>query len=369
MSSVIDRLNQFNDPRDSKKVTHPLSTVLFISICAIFCGANGWEEIVLWAEIHEEWLSKYVDMSHGIPSYSTIRRIFMIVNPACWGQLIQTTVLSHHPDKKSEGLVPIDGKTLRGSKCEAKDVRAMQIVSAWSVENNIILGEVKTDSKSNEIKAIPLLLELLDLKGATVSIDAIGCNETIAGVILDKGADYLLGLKKNQPKLYEAVEDYTRDEGGKLSNLVSDYFDDSHGRKVRRRYFVFDAPEEIRKLGLSEMKTVIATETISSSRYKKDVSAEWRYYITSHDGANRQLPAFIRDHWQVESMHWLLDVHLNDDKDKRYEKNAAENFSKTKRFLLNMVKSKPPKGKKRSVRSNLLSVGWNMDYLVELLFP
>ena len=162
MSSVIDRLNQFNDPRDSKKVTHPLSTVLFISICAIFCGANGWEEIVLWAEIHEEWLSKYVDMSHGIPSYSTIRRIFMIVNPACWGQLIQTTVLSHHPDKKSEGLVPIDGKTLRGSKCEAKDVRAMQIVSAWSVENNIILGEVKTDSKSNEIKAIPLLLELLD---------------------------------------------------------------------------------------------------------------------------------------------------------------------------------------------------------------
>ena len=161
MSEVIELLDQFDDPRDPKKIKHPLPTCLFIAICAIFCGAESWEDIILWADTHKEWLGKYVNMSQGIPSYSTIRRIFMIISPHCWGQLIQKTVLLHHPEKHAEDHVPIDGKTLRGSKCTSKDIRAMQMVSAWSIENNIILGEVKTDSKSNEIKAIPLLLDLL----------------------------------------------------------------------------------------------------------------------------------------------------------------------------------------------------------------
>lgn len=368
MSVVLKLLNQFIDPRDPKKVSHPLSTALFIAICAVFCGAEGWEDIVLWGKIHTGWLSKYVDMSNGVPSYSTIRRIFMIVSPACWGQLAHKTILHHHPDNATEDHVPIDGKTLRGSKCVAKDVKAMQIVHAWSVEKNIILGEVKTDSKSNETTAIPLLLQLLDLEGATVSIDAIGCNEKIIKEILNKGAHYLIGLKKNQPKLYEAVENYAKEAVSNRENLVSDYFDDSHGRTVRRRYFTFEVPHEISKLGFSKMKTVIATETISSSKYKAGVSAEWRYYLTDHDKSNSKLPTYIRGHWQVESMHWCLDVHLNDDKDKKYEKNAAENFAKTKRFLLSLVKSKPPKGKKRSLRSNLKQVGWDLEYLVSLLF-
>lgn len=369
MYSVIDRLNQFSDPRDSKKVRHPLATILFMSLCAIFCGADGWEDIVIWAETHVEWLTTYVDLSHGIPSYSTVRRIFMIVAPSCWGQLIHKTVLHHHPDKKTEDLVPIDGKALRGSKCDAKEIRAMQMVHAWSVENNIILGEVKTDSQSNEVTAIPLLLELLELKGATVSIDAIGCNEKIIQAILNKGAHYLIGLKKNQPTLHEAVESHVQANITNPDNLLADYVDRSHGRTVRRRYFAFEIPQEIKPLGFSQMNTVIATETISSSKYKKEVASEWRYYLTDHHESHEKLPAYIRDHWQIESMHWCLDVHLNDDKDKKYEKNAAENFAKTKRFLFNLVKSKPPKGKKRSVRSNLKLVGWDLDYLVRLLFP
>ena len=149
MSLVIDLLNKFQDSRDPKKVKHPLPTVLFISICAIFCGAEGWEDITLWGEMHTDWLTKYVDISNGIPSYSTVRRIFMIVEPSCWGRLIHKTILHHHPDKKAEDHIPIDGKSLRGSSCKAKDIRAMQMVHAWSVENSIILGEVKTDSKSN----------------------------------------------------------------------------------------------------------------------------------------------------------------------------------------------------------------------------
>jgi len=368
---VLELLNRIADPREEKKVRHPLPTILFISLCAIFCGAESWEDIKLWGEVHKEWLSKYVDVSKGIPSYSTIRRMFMIISPACWGQLMHKTITHHHPDMKPEDQVAIDGKTIRGSKCKAKDVSAMQMVHAWSAENSIILGEVKTDSKSNEITAIPLLLELLDIAGSTVSIDAMGCNEKIIQCILKKQAHYLIGLKKNQPKLYEAVEKYAQEQAVKdRNNLVSDYFEDSHGRTVRRRYFVFEVTEEIRKLGFSAMQSIVATETISSSKYDdKGVTAEWRYYVTDHDKSNEKLPTYTRGHWGVESMHWCLDVHLNDDKDKKYEKNAAENFAKTKRFLLNLVKMKPPLSKKkRSLRSNLKLVGWDLDYLVRLLF-
>lgn len=368
MSSVIEHLNQFQDPRDPNKVKHPLSTILFISICGVFSGAEGWEDMVLWAETHKKWLGQYVNIDAGIPSYSTIRRLFTLIKPSYWGQLIHQNILDHHPNKKVEDHIPIDGKTLRGSKCGAKDIRAMQMVSALSIENNIVLGEVKTDCKSNEITAIPLLLALLDLDGATVSIDAMGCNDKIINEILKGGGSYVIGLKKNQPKLHEAVETYSLAHGTSLDNLIEDYFDESHGRSVRRRYFSFDVPATITALGLSEMKTIIATETISSSPYQDNVTAEWRYYITNHDKNHKKLADYIRGHWSIESYHWLLDVHLNDDKDKKYEKNAAENFAKTKRFLLDLVKSKPPQGKKRSIRSNLKRVGWDLDYLVELLF-
>lgn len=368
-NNVIDCLSKVEDPRDPAKVIHPLPTILFISICAIFCGAEGWEDIVSWAESQKKFLSKYVDISKGIPSYSTIRRIFSVINPKNWGEVAKEAIDCHNLDKKSEDHISIDGKTLRGSKCKSKDIRAIQMVSAFSIENNLTLAEVKTDSKSNEIKAIPVLLDLLDIKDATISIDAIACNEKIVSAILDKGANYLLGLKKNQPKLHEAVEKYIQEKASP-DNLVKDYFDNSHGRVTRRRYFTFDVNEDIAKLGFTKMNTIIATETISSDKYKKDknVKTEWRYYISNHKKSNKSIPNYIKDHWQVESNHWLLDVHLKDDHDKKYEKNAAENFAKTKRLLLNLVKSIPPKGKKRSIRSNLKKVGWDLNYLVELLF-
>lgn len=368
MLQITELLSQINDPRDPKKCFHPLPTILFMSICAIFCGAEGWEDIVLWSEAHKDWLEKHVDLSRGIPSYSTIRRIFMIISPAYWGTLIRDIVLSSRPNHEAEDQVPIDGKTLCGSKCDAKGVRAIQMVSAWSVKNNIILGEVRTDSKSNEITAIPLLLELLDLEDATVSIDAIGCNETIISKILERGAHYLIGLKKNQPTLYEAVEAHIKESGTSPKNLIEDYFDDSHGRSVRRRYFAFEIPENIKALGFTKMATVIATETIQSSNYTSSVISEWRYYLTDHEKSHKSLASYVRGHWGIESMHWCLDVHLNDDKDKKYEINAAENFAKTKRFLFNLVKSKPPQGKKRSLRSNLKLVGWDLDYLTRLIF-
>lgn len=373
MTTVLDYLSEAEDSRDPKKIIYPLPTLLFISICGVFSGAQCWEDIIVWAETKKDWLAKYVDMSCGIPSYSTIRRIFISLSSTYFGYLLKKNFWSNTEEVKSEDHIAIDGKTLRGSKCKSKDVRAIQMVSALSVENNIIIGEVKTDSKSNEIKAIPLLLALIELEGATVSIDAMGCNETIIQEILKRQANYVIGLKKNQPTLYSEVEKYCKDQtqGTALSNLVKDGMENSHGRQTRRRYFAIDATEKMKELGFSEMNTVIATETISSSTVdgsSKEVSAEWRYYVTNHDKTHPQLADYIRGHWLIESRHWLLDVHLNDDNDKKYDKYAAQNFAKVRRFLLDLVQSNPPEGKKRSIRSNLKRVGWDSDYIVKLLF-
>ncbi len=269
-----------------------------------------------WVECHKQWLSKYIDINEGVPCYSTFRRLFMMLKPEHFSAIAQYIIHYHKPSPQPEDHIPIDGKTLCGTKCKSKEVK-VQMVSAFSMVNDIILAEVSTDSKSNEITAIPLLLELLELEGATVSIDAIACNEKIISKIIERGGHYLIGLKKNQLTLYAVVEAYAQSEGTQLKNLVKDYFDDSHGRSVRRRYFTFELPESIKELGFSNMTTLVATETISTNKYDdKSTVAEWRYYISDHAANNLRLPDYTRDHWKIESTHWLLDVHLGDDKDK-----------------------------------------------------
>lgn len=367
MSEVIDLLSTIEDTRVANKIIYPLPTLLFISICAIFCGAESWDDIVVFAESRKDWLSKYVDLSRGIPCYSTFRRLFSTISPSVWSTLIEGTLGLVIKDRLPEDHIPIDGKTLKGSRCESKEIRAIQMVSAWSFSNKLVLADVTTDSKSNEIKAIPLLLELLELDGCTVSIDAMGCQAAIMESILSKGGDFVIGLKKNQPSLYNAVVEYSKEYGEKPVNLIEDHFDEGHGRVVRRRYFAFPLPKEAESFSLPGIETIIATETISSEKNKPGTTAEWRYYVSSH-AVNIKLASYVRNHWSIESeYHWELDVHLNDDADKKHDKIAATNFAKTKRLLLCLVQSKLPEGKKRSVRSRLKRVSWDLDYLLTLL--
>lgn len=368
MSEVLAFLSRVEDVREQDKIIYPLSSLLFMSICAIFCGAESWDDMVVFTESRKDWLSNYIDMSPGIPCYSTFRRVFSVIAPSSWSALIEGTLGIVIKDKAPEDQIPIDGKTLRGTRCSSKEVRAIQMVSAWSVSNKISLADIRTDSKSNEIKAIPLLLDLLTVEGCTISIDAIGCQEEILKKIIEKGGDFVIGLKKNQPSLYQAVHDYSKEHGEKPCNLIEDAFDESHGRSVRRRYFAYPLPEEAKPFAFTGIKTIIATETISSTTNTPEVIAQWRYYVTSHDADNPNLSRYVRDHWSIENeYHWQLDVHLNDDKDKKYDDVAAENFARTKRLLLNLVKIKQPEGKKRSVRSRLKRVAWDLDYLLTLL--
>lgn len=296
MQDVTEALGQFSDPREENKVTYPFSSLLFMSICGVFSGAETWGQIITWAETHLSWLGKYVDMSQGTPSYSTIRRLFMLIKPDDFQVLLRGIVDSHHPEKNPEDHVAIDGKALRGSRCASKNIRAMQMVSALSIENRITLAEVKTDCKSNEITAIPVLLALLELEGATITVDAMGCNNTVIDAILAQDAHYLIGLKRNQPSLYDAVVAHANEKGTQLNNLVSDSFDNGHGRCVRRRCFAFTLPESICSMGFDKLKTCVAIESISSQHNSEEVIANWRYYITDHDASNLKLPDYVRKH-------------------------------------------------------------------------
>lgn len=368
MLAVIEYLSTIEDPRDQEKIEYPLSSLIFISLCAIFCGAEGWDDIVLFADSRKKWLSNYIDMSKGIPSYSTFRRLFSIIEPTAWSALIEGTLGLVMKERKPEDQISIDGKSLRGSRCPSKELRAIQMVSAWSFSNKLVLADTATDSKSNEITAIPLLLELLTIEGCTITIDAIGCQSNILEVITKKGGDFVIGLKKNQPSLYNQVIQYHLEQANHVTNLIHDEWDESHGRCVRRRYFAYRLPKTINTGSLVGIKSIIATETISSKTNETAISAEWRYYVTSHEAEKSDLHLYVRNHWSIENeLHWHLDVHLNDDADKKRDDIAAVNFSRIKRMLLSLVKAKLPPGKKRSVRSRLKQVGWDTEYLVSLL--
>jgi len=270
-------------------------------------------------------------------------------------------------DKKLSDQIAVDGKALRGSK--TLNSQCLHSVSAWCHENSLVLGEEQVASKSNEITAIPLLLKSLNLKNNTVTIDASGCQKNIVSQIIEQKGDYVLGLKRNHPKLYEAVEEHILQEGESDENRLYDAFDNSHGRCVRRRYFGYDVSklDEIKEW--SSATTVVAVETISSKDNdpKHGSSAEWRYFLTSHKSSDKRLPDYIRNHWSIENkLHWVLDVHMKEDNDQKSERNSARSFALLKRIVLNVVRTKDTTPK-RSLRRKLKHSAWDNNYLLKML--
>jgi predicted transposase YbfD/YdcC len=363
-------MGDFIDPRDQKKVVYSLSSIIFITLCAVLCGAESWSDVADFGEVKKEWLCDYVDLSTGIPSAWTFRRIFILLEPENLEWLLRTHALNIISGKQ-EDQIAIDGKALRGSA--GKGLRALQSVSAWSEKNNVVLAETAVEQKSNEITAIPAILDLLKLKGCTVSIDAMGCQRDIVEKIIEKEGDYVLGLKKNQPSLYEAVENHMQEQVIDKEDCLKDFFENGHGRfenghgrMTRRRYFScgLDHIEEAKNW--SSLRSAVAVETITAYS-NKPVQSEWRYYITSHNHSNEQLPNYVRKHWSIENkLHWVLDVNLGEDADKKIERNSAKAFASLKRIALNIVRTKDTKSK-RSLRRKFKRAGWDNNYLLNLL--
>lgn len=365
--SVLDLIEELPDPRMEGKVKHNLATVIFVTLCGILSGCESWGDIEDYCETKLKWLSNYVDFKNGVPSEWTFRRVFTLLDPAFLETLLRTHAAAIVAKQKTSDQIAVDGKALCGSARQG--LKCLHSVTAWCHENGLVLAEAQVDKKSNEIKAIPLLLTSLDLRGNTVSIDAAGCQKSIAQLIKEKEGDYVLGLKRNQPKLYQAIADHIQKTGKSDDNKLHDSFDDSHGRCVRRRYFCYEIEKIPEAKDWIGAKSVIAVETISSQDNdpKRHVSAEWRYYLSSHEAKNTKMPDYIRNHWGIENkLHWVLDVQLKEDDDRKSERKSARSFALLKRITLNIVRSKD-KTPKRSAKRKLKLAGWDNDYLISLL--
>ena len=366
----FDTFGIIYDKRQQGKVRHKLIDILFIIVSALFAKIDEVEEIYMWAtaEQNKKWLKKYIALENGIPSISTIRRVLNTVNPKQFEKCFiswtrELTIFSEN----GGDIVAIDGKTMRGSKNGDK---ITHIVNAWCSANNLVLGQVKTDEKSNEITAILELLDLLYLEGCIVTIDAMGCQTKIVKKIKKKKADYVISLKGNQGTLHNEVKEYYEDlkeemdkieKGNHESVKMVRTLDKGHGRIEERKYFYstdIDWLIDARKdwTGLFGIGMVYRTVT------EKDmVREEVQYYIGSIKDVS-QFAKAVRGHWGVESMHWSLDVTFKDDANKTRKDLAPDNLAVAKRIVLNMVRRETEEFPKLSANLKRLKASLDVEY-------
>jgi predicted transposase YbfD/YdcC len=377
-------LRFFRDIRDVRAANarHRLSDILAIAIMAVLCGCQGWESVEAWALGHLDWLASVLELPHGIPSHDTFDRVFALLDPLaferCFNQWTAALV------NNSQGLfVAVDGKTLRRSFRHAWSKTPVHLVSAFVSQNQLVLGQLATDCKSNEITTIPKLLAMLQLSGATVTIDAMGCQKDIAQQIVSQKAHYILAVKENQPTLYEKVKTLL-DEAilSRFAGMSHGYHQQSnqgHGRIETRRVWVTNEVKWLGRELLEQWPGLASVVVVESTRQDLGdlsgrVSTERRYFISSHSGTDAQLHAeAIRGHWGVENgLHWRLDVSMNEDQCRLRVKHGAENFSRLRRIALNKLKRweiKKPNGRimKASLKLKQQSCGWSHKFLIEAL--
>src|SRR5512135_2201591 len=377
--SILDHFADLPDPRREQGRIHRLDEIVFIATCAVLCGAESWEQIADYARSKLDWLQTVLTLPGGVPSHDTFRRVVCLLVPVAFQECFYawmtavmhrrglTPVPLHPPELKP---VAIDGKCQRGSARRTVGQSALHVVSAWSVENHLTLGQVATDAKSNEITAIPELLELLDLEGAMVTIDAMGCQKDIAAKIVGGGGQYALAVKENQPHLYEDIErafDEALDQGEPGVDFTECQTEEIRsGRQETRSCCVITAPKGIRDAGLWAGLTAIVM-VISHRVVNGAASDEIRYFIGSATATAAEYLRWVRGHWGIEnSLHWVLDVCFREDDQRHWAGNSAQNLAWLRKLALCLLKAeKNSKGK--SIATRRLLAGWKDDYLLSVL--
>jgi predicted transposase YbfD/YdcC len=338
---LLQHLSIISDPRQQWKVEHKLSDILFLTIVAVIGGAEGWEEIEDFGIDHLDWLRQYGDFENGVPVHDTIARVMGMISATQLQKSFAAWMKECHVATAGE-VIAIDGKTLRRSYDKGRRQGAIHMVSAFSAANQVVLGQVKTDDKSNEITAIPELLELLSIRGCLVTIDAMGCQRAIAQKVLNKGADYLLAVKGNQPKLEEAFNNYFRME--MFQHPDSDSYstqESGHGRKETRLSLAVDDLSILGDLvfewpGLKTLGIVAAVREVGGEP-AKDIKV--RYYISSATLSAKELLEATRSHWSIESqLHWQLDVGMREDDCRIRREQAGENMATIRHIAFNALK-------------------------------
>jgi predicted transposase YbfD/YdcC len=358
--AILDYFEEIEDPRQRMKVLYPLEELLLLSLCGAIAGCEDFTDITLYGEEKLDFLRTLLPFEHGIPSHDALNDLFRDLDPMAFGKAFTAWAASlagHVP-----GLVAIDGKTLRGSRDGAKG--PLHLVSAWAGEQRLSLAQVATAEKSNEITAIPELLDLLVLKGAIVTIDAMGCQKTIAAAIREKEADYVLALKGNHGDLHDDVRTFfASDEGRALP--IHETADADHGRLETRLYRMSDDIGWLieRNPGWEGLKSIGMVESIIEEKGK--TSKQIRFYLASLPASLKIFAGAVRGHWGIEnSLHWVLDVTFHEDLCRIRKDHAPQNFALIKRAAINLINKS--RGK-RSIKGTRKQAGWNNAALLNIL--
>lgn len=358
---VIDFFEPLKDSRRaSGNKQHELLDIVAICICAVISGAESWEEIESYGKIKQEWLSTFLNLPNGIPSHDTMNRVISTLCPIhfeeCFSNWVSSLIVA------TGEIISIDGKTICGAKVNGKS--PIHMVSAWASVNNIALGQVKVTEKSNEITAIPTLIESLAIEGAVITIDAMGCQKKIAKCIVDRKAHYVLALKDNQPDLLEEVIDEYRFSSVDIAHTDLDF---GHGRIETRVCSViknFDLVHSHKEW--PAMTSIIRIESTREFKGKDKIETSCRYYISSLDQTAEKFQKIIRSHWAIENkLHWTMDVVFGEDLNRKRAANAAQNFSLINKIALNLAKNET--SNKLGVKSKRKIAGWDENYLLKIL--
>ena len=372
---MTEHLEVIDDPRTGKNIRHTLKDIVLLSVCGVIAGNESWDEIEEYGIWKEQWLKKFLELPNGVPSHDTLRRVFTRIKPEQLEIMFREwtkELYLNHKDPEQKSLIAIDGKTLRRSHDRYHNQSVAHLVSAWLSDHSLVLGQVKTDEKSNEITAIPELLEALEIQDSVITIDAMGCQSTIATLIKKKNADYILAVKDNQKQIHEQLKWFFDDiqlpsdvDTGLVNHETT--FTKDHGRIERRDYLISSEIDWMAK----ELEGFPDVKSIGMSRCRRTVgnktSVEKRYYITSLDPDCELFMKAVRSHWGIENkVHWVLDMVFREDESRMRTGHLATNMSVLRRIAMNVVRRDATSKKSLKLRRKIAFM--RDDYLEQLLF-
>ena len=364
---LLTSFSRLTDPRLDRRKRHLLMDIVVIAVCAVVCGADDWVSIESFGRAKYDWFKEFLSLPNGIPSHDTFGRVFSLLSPDEFeaGFLRWVSQLRF---KTPGEIVAVDGKTLRRSHDKKDGRSAIHMVSAWASDNRLILGQRKTDAKSNEITALPELLQVLDLSGCIVTIDAMGCQKNIAELIINQQADYVLTLKANHGHLFQEVHDFFLDaETNHFQNAAIHYVETqskSHGRLEVRRYWITDEISELPSTALWKNLSLIGL--VESERtVGVKTTIERRFFISSLEKDVTLFAKAVRQHWGIEnSVHWVLDIGFREDESRIRTGHAPENMAVLRHIALNVLRNDDTR---LGIKNKRLKAGWSTDYLTHLL--
>ena len=372
IGKIEESFSKLEDPRIERNKLHKLIDIIVIAICGVICGANNWVEIEIYGKKKKEWLEKILELPNGIPSHDTFGRVFGRLKEEQFQECFYEWVKAVQEITKGQ-VIAIDGKQLRGSKDNPIGKGAIYMVNAWASENHMALGQRKVNEKSNEITAIPELLEMLEISGCIITIDAMGCQTDIAQQIRDNEADYVLAVKGNQGNMHEdmiALFESCMNEINPLT-LIDDYHktvEKDHGRiEIRQCWAINARPYSECIRNLNEWEQVHSMVMICSERrINQEVTTQTRYFISSLPPNAEKLLEAIRSHWGVEnSLHWVLDVVFDEDHNRVRKNHAPQNLAVIRQIALNLLKKE--KSAKGGIQAKRLQAAWDNNYLLKVL--